>query len=83
MVRAALNGELKNVDYDIDPIFKMLIPKACPGVPSDVLHPINTWDDKEAFKANAEKLAVQFAAHFDKNFKGKVDDKIADACPGE
>jgi phosphoenolpyruvate carboxykinase (ATP) len=83
MVTAALNGDLENVEYDLDPVFKVLVPKTCPNVPDDVLHPINTWDDKAAFKANAEKLAKQFAAHFDKAFKGKVDKGIEDACPGE
>ncbi|MBN1480167.1 phosphoenolpyruvate carboxykinase (ATP) [candidate division KSB1 bacterium] len=83
MVRAALNGDLEHVEFDLDPVFKVLVPKTCPGVPSDVLHPINTWADKDAFKANAEKLAKQFAVHFDKNFKGKVDAKIEAACPGE
>lgn len=83
MVRAVLNGDLKQAAFDLDPIFKVLVPKTCPGVPNDVLHPVNTWADKEAFKANAEKLAKQFAAHFDVNFKGKVDAKVEAACPGE
>ena len=83
MVRAALNGDLKKADYDPDPIFKVLAPKACPGVPDNVLRPINTWDDKQAFKTNADKLAKQFADYFDKNFKGKMSDKIAAACPGK
>lgn len=83
MVTAALNGDLEHVEYDLDPVFKVLVPKTCPNVPDDVLHPVNTWDDKDAFKANAEKLAKQFSSHFDKNFKGKVDKAIEDACPGE
>ena len=81
MVSAALNGDLKNVEYEADPIFKVLVPKSCPGVPAEILKPVNTWDDKEAFQANAKKLAAKFKAHFDKNFKGKVSDAIAAACP--
>ncbi|MBN1465048.1 phosphoenolpyruvate carboxykinase (ATP) [candidate division KSB1 bacterium] len=83
MVRAALNGDLEKVEYELDPVFKVQTPQSCPGVPDDLLHPINTWTDKGAFKANAEKLAAKFAAHFDKNFKGKVDARIEAACPGK
>jgi len=81
MVSAALNGKLADVEYEADPIFKVLIPKTCPGVPADVLKPVNTWADKAAFKANAEKLAAQFKAHFEKNFAGKVSDAVVAACP--
>lgn len=81
MVSAALDGKLKNVEYQADPIFKVLIPKTCPNVPSDILFPENTWDDKEAFQQNAKKLAAKFKTHFENNFKGKVSDAIAAACP--
>ncbi len=81
MVRAALNGELKNAEFEPDPIFKVSVPKTCPGVPSDILHPVNTWDDKDAFQKQAEKLAKKFQQHFEKAFKGKVDKEIAAECP--
>ncbi|RPH94394.1 MAG: phosphoenolpyruvate carboxykinase (ATP), partial [Calditrichaeota bacterium] len=83
MVRAALNGSLKNVSYQADPIFKVLVPTSCPNVPSDLLMPINTWADKAAFLEQAKKLAAKFKAHFDKNFRGKVSERIAAQCPGE
>lgn len=81
MVRAALNGDLKKVEYEKDPIFKIHIPKSCPNVPNEVLNPINTWADKTAFSETAKKLAKQFKDYFDKNFRGKVDEKIAAECP--
>ena len=81
MVRAALKGELLNVEYEQDPLFKIWIPKSCPAVPADVLNPVNTWQDKQAFQETAKKLAGLFETHFNKNFKGKVDDKIAAECP--
>ncbi|HPG40042.1 MAG TPA: phosphoenolpyruvate carboxykinase (ATP) [bacterium] len=81
MVRAALNGDLKKVEYVKDPIFKIYIPKACPNVPNEVLNPVNTWADKNAFAETAKKLAKQFKDNFDKNFRGKVDEKIAAECP--
>jgi len=81
MVSAALNGNLKNVEYENDPLFKVSVPKSCPNVPADVLKPVNTWKDKNAFDETAKKLAHLFKEYFDKNFKGKVDDLIAAECP--
>lgn len=81
MVRAALNGSLQGVDYEEDPHFKVRVPKSCPGVPSHILHPVATWDDKEAFDAQAKKLAETFRSHFEKNFQGKVSESVAAACP--
>lgn len=83
MVRAALNGSLKDVAIQEDPVFKVGIPKACPGVPSEVLNPENTWANKAAFQEASQKLAAKFAAHFDKAFAGKVSASIAAACPGK
>ena len=82
MVRAALNHDLENVEYKPDPVFKVMIPKSCPNVPSEILDPVNTWSDKNEFKKNAIKLAEKFQKHFDKNFAGKVDRSIAAECPG-
>lgn len=60
MIKAALNGDLNNVEYEQDEIFRLMIPKTCPNVPSEVLNPKNTWQDKEAFDATARKLAEDF-----------------------
>jgi phosphoenolpyruvate carboxykinase (ATP) len=35
-------------------------------VPQDVLDPRNTWNDKGAYDAQADKLAAAFQANFDK-----------------
>ncbi len=83
MVRAALEGMLKNVEYDQDPIFKVWIPRSCPDVPHEILKPVNTWNDKDKFKEYALKLASEFAKKFDTSFAGKVDDAISAECPGK
>ena len=82
MVRAALEGKLKNAEYDRDPIFKVWIPRSCPDVPTEILKPVNTWNDKEKFEEYALKLAGEFAKKFDSSFAGKVSDAIAAECPG-
>lgn len=84
MVNAALAGELDGVECEADPIFKVLVPKSCPGVADPaILHPINTWKDKAAFTARAQKLASEFAVQFDKAYGDKgIDPAVAAACPG-
>lgn len=69
MVTAALNGALKEVNYVQDPIFGLHIPESCPGVPSEVLMPKNTWSDPEAYDKTARQLAQRFIENF-KKFEG-------------
>ncbi len=84
MVRAALSGELANVETVNDPLFHVGVPKSCPGVPAEVLVPRNTWKDKSAYDARAKKLAAEFAATFDKNYGGKgISQAVASQCPGK
>ena len=53
-------------------------------MPSEVLFPKNTWEDKSAFEARAKKLASEFAAKFDAIYGDKgLDPAIAAACPGK
>lgn len=60
MVTAILNGSLAQAEFEPDAIFGLNIPKAVPGVPSEVLHPRNTWKDQAAYDAKARQLAAQF-----------------------
>jgi len=85
MVDAALVGGLDEVDYEPDPIFKVGVPKSCPGVAdAAILAPINTWKDKTAFRDRARKLAGEFAARFDKVYGDKgLDPAVEAACPGK
>ena len=74
------SGSLDNVSYDEDPTFGSQIPTSCPGVPSEIMIPENTWQDKAAFRNTAAQLAGLFA----ENFKRYVDDaseKIMAADP--
>jgi phosphoenolpyruvate carboxykinase (ATP) len=83
MVHAALSGALRGVDYDDDEIFHVSIPRSCPGVPSEILHPRNTWADKAACDERTERLVAEFSAHFDRAYGGKgIDPAVAAECPG-
>ncbi|MDD4903193.1 MAG: phosphoenolpyruvate carboxykinase (ATP), partial [Candidatus Bipolaricaulis sp.] len=53
MVHAALSGALRNVKYEEDPLFHVSIPRTCPGVSADVLHPRKSWKDAAAYDARA------------------------------
>ncbi|MBP1934642.1 phosphoenolpyruvate carboxykinase (ATP) [Ammoniphilus resinae] len=79
MVTAAINGALDEVDYTTDSIFGLQIPKEVPGVPSEVLTPRNTWNDKEEYDRTAIDLASRFQRNFSK-FSG-VAKEIAQAGP--
>jgi phosphoenolpyruvate carboxykinase (ATP) len=66
MISAALSGQLDldKVDYVPHPIFGVLIPQTCPGVPSEILDPSKTWADKEAYDHTAAVLAQKFKENF-------------------
>jgi len=68
MVTAALAGELDNVEYELDPIFNVNIPKSCPNVPAEILNPKNVWKDQAAYEASAKNLAKKFADNFSKKY---------------
>jgi phosphoenolpyruvate carboxykinase (ATP) len=64
MVNAILSGALDDVPTTTDPIFGLNSPKSVPGVPAEVLNARNTWADKDAYDAQAKKLAGMFRDNF-------------------
>jgi phosphoenolpyruvate carboxykinase (ATP) len=80
MLNAALNGELDNVETFEDPFFGLNIPKEVNGVPSEVLNPRDTWDDKNKYDEMAKKLASMFRENF-KEFESQVTEEIKNAGP--
>ncbi len=82
IVANALNGTLEQVPTRKDPIFGMDIPLECAGVPTEVLEPRNTWQDKAAYDVQAQRLAGMFTKNFQK-FVGDVPEEIRAAGPRE
>ena len=80
MVTASLEGKLDAVPWKKDPVFQVEIPAECPGVPEELLTPINTWKDKAAYHTAAKKLAGLFAENV-KKFKGEMSEDILNAGP--
>jgi len=66
LLNAALNGELDDVETEVQPILNLKMPKSCPGVDSTILNPRNTWTDKDAYDATATKLRDMFRDNFKK-----------------
>ncbi len=79
MITAALEGKLDNVEFEAHPVFGMMMPKECPGVPTEVLNPRNTWTDKAAYDTKAKDLAQQFIKNFEKYASGVTAEILAAA----
>ncbi|MEG2356866.1 MAG: phosphoenolpyruvate carboxykinase (ATP) [Clostridia bacterium] len=79
MVTACLNGELEKSEFELDPIFNVMVPTTCPNVPSEVLTPKKVWSDAAAYEETAKKLAGLFQNNFKKY--DNMDAKIAQAGP--
>jgi phosphoenolpyruvate carboxykinase (ATP) len=80
MVRAAISGELDDVPMVVDPVFRVEVPTAVPGVSPEVLVPRQTWADAAAYDAAARKIAHMFHENFEAYADG-VSKAIRDAGP--
>lgn len=60
MVTNILDGTLARETFDNDPIFGLAIPRSVKGVPAGVLHPEDTWKDKDRYHKQATVLAAKF-----------------------
>jgi phosphoenolpyruvate carboxykinase (ATP) len=80
LVRAALKGELSQAPVTPDPFFGLLVPKACPGVPAEILQPRNTWRNPGDYDAKAKQLAALFQKNF-ANYSAQAGEAICKAGP--
>jgi phosphoenolpyruvate carboxykinase (ATP) len=80
MVRAALDGSLREVSTRHDAVFNVDVPVSCPDVPGEVLDPRRTWADPVAYDRQAAKLGELFRRNFAR-FAGQVPAALAEAGP--
>ncbi|WP_440998713.1 phosphoenolpyruvate carboxykinase (ATP) [Fodinibius sp. SL11] len=80
MLSEALDGNLDNATFDIDPVFGLAIPNEVDGIPTEVLTPRKTWSDKEAYDEKAEELAAMFAENF-QQFEDEASQELIKAGP--
>lgn len=80
IIDAIHSGALAKIETAPDPVFGIAVPKSCPGVPSEILQPRNTWADKATYDATAKKLSSQFRENFQKFAEG-VTAEVREAGP--
>jgi phosphoenolpyruvate carboxykinase (ATP) len=81
MLRAALSGELREVQYRVDPVFGLQVPAQVPAVDATLLDPRSTWHDPDRYDRKACELARMFRENFVKKFADKVDPAVLAAGP--
>jgi len=60
IVEEVHNGNLSKVEYEKYPVFNLMIPKKVDGVPTKILNPRNSWNDKEEYDKSLNNLARLF-----------------------
>jgi phosphoenolpyruvate carboxykinase (ATP) len=80
MIRAAINGELDDVETEPHPVFGLNVPTLVPGVPDEILDPRRTWEDASAYDEQAKKLADLFRENFEE-FEDEVSEEVLGAGP--
>ncbi|KAL8143583.1 hypothetical protein V2J09_016615 [Rumex salicifolius] len=80
IIDAIHSGSLLEANYRKTPVFGLEIPIEIDGVPSQILDPINTWSDKEAYQNTLQKLAGLFKNNFEifVDYKIGEDSKLTD-----
>ena len=60
MISAVLDNKMDDISYTNFATFNFKIPSFCPNVPNDILHPRNSWGDKEEYNIKRQELAQMF-----------------------
>ncbi|HOE12522.1 MAG TPA: phosphoenolpyruvate carboxykinase (ATP), partial [bacterium] len=66
IIDAILDGSIHSVEFVENGLYGLAVPKTLKGVSQNVLHPRETWKDKEAYDRQAAKLATLFSKNFTK-----------------
>jgi len=80
LLNAALDGSLNSAEFRTDPNFGFKVPIAVAGVDSTILDPRETWADKAAYDATAQKLVGLFIENFSE-FADHVDQSVLESAP--
>ncbi|MEP3891577.1 MAG: phosphoenolpyruvate carboxykinase [Hellea sp.] len=80
MLNAALDGSINQGEFRKDENFGVMVPTAIKGVDTALLNPRDTWDDKAAYDAQAQKLVSMFIENFAK-FENRVTEDVKAAAP--
>ena len=72
IIDSILTGDINKASFSQDEIFGLMIPEVLNGVNSEILNPINAWNDKALFTSESKKLSVLFKENF-KKYGGEVE----------
>ncbi len=81
LLSAALDGSLSSAKFRKDPNFGFDVPIAVDGVADILLDPRRTWEDAEAYDAQAAKLVGMFADNFEQ-YEAHIDEDVRAAAIG-
>ncbi|MBI44558.1 MAG: phosphoenolpyruvate carboxykinase (ATP) [Candidatus Marinimicrobia bacterium] len=65
MISSILDGTINTSSYEKENFFGFNIPQSVNGVNSDILNPINSWDDRDKYINEAKRLAKLFVENFE------------------
>ncbi|HEY0092280.1 MAG TPA: phosphoenolpyruvate carboxykinase (ATP) [Flavobacterium sp.] len=82
MITDALNGKLDHVEFKDHDVFGIEIPQSCQDVPSEILNPRDTWQDKNLYDVKAKEIAQKFKYNFSK-FEEFANEEIMAGAPKE
>ncbi len=79
MLTAALQGQLDGVPMEPHAFFRMMVPKACPEVPPEMLDARGMWGDKNAY----DRAALDLSGRFSKNLEefSNISPEVMEAGP--
>ncbi|KAL1589616.1 Phosphoenolpyruvate carboxykinase (ATP) [Cladosporium halotolerans] len=74
------SGELAKQEYEVYETFNLSVPKACPGVPDELLNPAKGWTGASDFKGEVTKLGELFRENF-KKYADEATPEVLAAAP--
>lgn len=80
LLHAAIDGELDNASFSIDPIFNLAVPDKVADIPDEILSPINTWSNKKDYEKQALRLAALFKENFER-YSSLLSEEVRKAAP--
>ncbi|HRS53292.1 MAG TPA: phosphoenolpyruvate carboxykinase (ATP) [Bacteroidales bacterium] len=81
IIDAIFDGALLNVEYEVLPIFNLMIPKYLNDIESKIFNPRNLWDNPLMYDEQAKILATKFIENFKTFTDTEEGKKIAKAGP--